>query len=262
MSTQKMSYFSDIDLATLHRSRLNERIQYKLSWFNRRQKYCVPAATKRNHAPPTTETQKIKPYANNTHKFNTSTKNVCQPINGVNEMKAPSLNGSDHAKCATTAKNRQRKSGYTSDTGSKKKTSAALNNSSERLNHLDASTTLANEIVYVKHNEPAIPNGTHKTNRLLVKNNKNNDNNNNDKRSTCTDQFTLKDSNVNTSTRQNSVGSINRTAPTRDVGSNKRNGIPSAAGANIVPPAIVEQIAAIEEEDLELPHRKRSGTWP
>lgn len=31
----KMAYFSDIDLATLDRSRLNERIEYKLSLFNR-----------------------------------------------------------------------------------------------------------------------------------------------------------------------------------------------------------------------------------
>lgn len=41
----KVSYFSDIDLATLHRSRLNERIQYKLSWLNGRQKCTIPLAT-------------------------------------------------------------------------------------------------------------------------------------------------------------------------------------------------------------------------
>lgn len=49
LNTQKMSYFSDIDLATLHRSRLNERIQYKLSWFNRRQKYYIPPANQMYH---------------------------------------------------------------------------------------------------------------------------------------------------------------------------------------------------------------------
>lgn len=48
MNTQKMSYFSDIDLATLHRTRLNERIQYKLSWFNRRQKYYIPPTANQN----------------------------------------------------------------------------------------------------------------------------------------------------------------------------------------------------------------------
>lgn len=283
MSTQKMSYFSDIDLATLHRSRLNERIQYKLSWFNRRQKYCIPAVTKsvckRNNAPPTTETQKLRSYANNTHKFNANTKNVRQSINGVNEMEAPALNSSDEAKIAATAKNRQRKNGYTSDSRSKKKTSTSLNDSSERLNHLDASTTLANEIVYANHNEPAILSGTHVTNGLLVKTNNNKNN-----KSTCTktsarkcDEIEIRTSLNQTTdqlTRQNSHGcqrtkcssadsaAINRTTQTHDVSSNKRNAIRSAAGANIIAPVIVEQIAAIEEEDLDIPHRKRSGTWP
>lgn len=31
-----MAYLSDIDLATLHKKRLEEKLSYKLSWYNRR----------------------------------------------------------------------------------------------------------------------------------------------------------------------------------------------------------------------------------
>lgn len=274
MSTQKMSYFSDIDLATLHRSRLNERIQYKLSWFNRRQKYCIPAASKsvckRDNTNATTPTKKIKTYANNIDKFNTNAKNTCQSINGLNGMKASNMSNNDLAKLTTAVENRQQKNGYTNNNRSKKN-----NLTSDRLkDHLsDDSTTLANEIVYQKYNEPAILN----VNRSLVNQSKISKNcegiqtltNSNQ----STDRFTLNNSNVDSSKRHSPVdchtvkcssdsAAINRIAQMHDVMSSKRNATPLAGGKGVDIPVIVEQIAAIEEQDLELPHRKRSGTWP
>lgn len=57
----KMAYFSDVDLATLDRSRLNERIQYKLSLFNRQQqKHLTPifklSNQQHNHSKKSNET--------------------------------------------------------------------------------------------------------------------------------------------------------------------------------------------------------------
>lgn len=280
MSTQKMSYFSDIDLATLHRTRLNERIQYKLSWFNRRQKYCIPAANKsvrkRDNSTPT-QTQNVESYASNDHKFNANAKHTLQSINGLNGMKGSNMSGNDLAKITTTATtNRQRKNGYNNSSRNKKKTLTSVNNknnSSDHLNHLDDTKTKANEFGHLKRNEPAILNRTHGMNQLL-------DNNstytkqsarNCDKIETLTssnqsiERFITNNSNVDSSKRQNSA-MANRTTQLNDVMSNKRNVIRSGGGggasANIDTPTIVEQIAAIEEEDLELPHRKRSGTWP
>lgn len=67
MNIQKMSYFSDIDLATLHRSRLNERIQYKLSWFNRRQKYNIPVAANREKHSRSNVNEKMRTGAKKAH---------------------------------------------------------------------------------------------------------------------------------------------------------------------------------------------------
>lgn len=270
-----MSYFSDIDLASLHRSRLNERIQYKLSWFNRRQKYCIPVASKSvcKSDNATTEVQNIKPFANNNHKFNTNAKSTCQPINRVNEMKVSDMSSDCLAKNKTTVMNRQRKNGYTKNTCNKKKTLTSLNKSSNQLNHLDDSTTIANEIVYLRHNQSKIPSRTHEMNRLLVNNDSTFSKNCAHKRdkietvsilNQSNERFTSSDPNVNPSKREHSVDSIavNQTAQINDVMSNKRNMIP-LAGANVDELVIVEQAkASIVEEDLELPHRKRSGTWP
>lgn len=264
MSTQKMSYFSDIDLATLHRSRLNERIQYKLSWFNRRQKYCIPAASKSvckrdNATTAATESQKIKSYANNNHTFNT---------------KASSMSGSDLAKDSPTATNRQRKNGHTNNScGRRKIAQSPLNDSADRLSHSDESTTIANEIVYLKHNEPTILNRTHAMNQFGVNNNSRfakrcartcDEIETRPSSNQSTDRVTLNDPSVDPSKQASSVGSaaVNRTTQIHDVMSNKRSATPMAGANNVNQPVTVDQIAAIEEEDLELPHRKRSGTWP
>lgn len=283
MSTQKMSYFSDIDLATLHRSRLNERIQYKLSWFNRRQKYCIPAASKsvrkRDNASTTptpipTATQKIKTHANNIHKCNTNAKNTCQSINGLNGMKASNMSSNDLAKITTSVANRPRKNGYTNNGRCKKKTLfSSINASADRSNYSsDDSTTIANEIVYLKHNEPEILNRIHGMAQSLVNNSTITKNCEEIQTQTSSNQSI--DPNVDLSKRQNSVDChtakcssdesavINRSKQMQNVMSNKRNGIPLVGATGSDKPVCVEQIAAIEEEDLELPHRKRSGTWP
>lgn len=45
----KMSYFSDMDLSTLHKSRLNERIQYKLSCRNKKSYSPSSTCSKQSH---------------------------------------------------------------------------------------------------------------------------------------------------------------------------------------------------------------------
>lgn len=271
--TPKMSYFSDIDLATLHRLRLNERINYKLSWFNRRQRHCSPAKSsksisQRNNAASTTTTsttaQKIKSHAKNTHKLNTYAKETCQSINGLAEMSASNISGNDFAKItATPTTNRQRNNGHTNNNNndcSKKKTLRSFNTSIDRWNHVNESPAMTNEINDRKHhnyNEPAMPNGMHEINRSDAKCTKNQTPNS--KSNESTDRFACD----NSSNRQNSDSKsndavANRKTCTHDVTLNKKN----VTTSTVDKPLMVEQITHIDEENLELPHRKRSGTWP
>lgn len=278
MSTQKMSYFSDIDLATLHRSRLNERIQYKLSWFNRRQKYCIPAVSSKSICQRNkTATQKIKTNANNNHKYNTNAKNTCQSINSIEEMKASQVNSSDLAKITTTPTNRQRKTRHINNNNDKEETSTSINSLLNHWKDSDDSTLEANEIIYLRHNEPEILNRMHEV-KQSVGTNLTTDKNGvhrSEKLETLTNSTQSfnrlassdpskrhSSSDCRTAKYPSNDALVNRSIILHDRAISNKYNVISLGGAAVEGSSSVDQISAIEEEDLELPHRKRSGTWP
>lgn len=273
-----MSYFSDIDLATLHRSRLNERIQYKLSWFNRRQKHSMPVASKSvcQHDNPTTApttVQKISAYAKKHHKFNANAKATCQSINGLAGMKASDIRSNDQTKITATPINRQRKNGYTNNNTA---TSTKVNNPTTSFNDLmnrwnrtmesTAPAKMANELIDRKHHfKSAIPSrpssGVNQSQITKWNKCEQNQTSANSIETMTADRCTSADPiGMGSSNRPN--GGSCRTGEftsSRDAANgvmlNKKNVIP-------LTDATAQRNAAIDEHDLEIPHRKRSGTWP
>lgn len=129
MNTPKMSYFSDIDLATLHRTRLNERIQYKLSWFNRRQKYYIPPTSKHTSI----KTIADQKYKTDVDKSRKSTPNITSTIEKKSTLNHK--NGSKH-NTKSICVNKNSPLTVTTTTAS----ATATNYSIRNLNHCDNST--------------------------------------------------------------------------------------------------------------------------
>lgn len=61
-----MAYLSDIDLATLHKKRLDEKNHYKLSWYNRR--FYDDEMSHEQHSSLKREEHKVKPKAGSSDK--------------------------------------------------------------------------------------------------------------------------------------------------------------------------------------------------
>lgn len=279
MSAPKMSYFSDIDLATLHRSRLNERIQYKLSWFNRRQKYYIPTARNNaNHrdnattassppspspppslhssppspSPSPSQSHTIKTYANHKFSVNRHKKTpLCQPINGLNgEMTAShSIHDSSNTKITTNQTN-----------FNNQKMPSPINNFVQP--HTNGRVDLTKDERYAQTNK----------HKIVVKR--------------VPDTVTTSDNPIKTTTPCQVNSSEYETQPVINSSSQisvksydpivRKTVIDRVAQAKHLPGDVIggnacdmvhtKAVPANEEaaleEDLNLPHRKRSGTWP
>lgn len=243
MNTHKMSYFSDIDLATLHRSRLNERIQYKLSWFNRRQKYYIPpTGNQASHRDTTMHPNKT--YTN--HKF----------ANSLSEQSASNVVHETRSNDQIQTKNRPRKNLCSA----KKQTS--FNGSIRNVNHCDNAT---GEETKGHSNKITILNRTSKINgsseQLTLTNHRMNENEKNQSLastntyvSSVSVALASGDADAQQSNAKHCAGPEN--CLSADLINKKTQDIPFRCNE-----ATPVERAAIEE-DLELPHRKRSGTWP
>lgn len=83
----KMSCLSDIDLATLHQLRLNERVQYKLSWRNRQTDVQLHRNVEhqQRQQQPKTKVQVDQRRSYSDRKANITTTNACvEPIKKSN----------------------------------------------------------------------------------------------------------------------------------------------------------------------------------
>lgn len=254
MATPKMSYFSDIDLATLHRTRLNERIQYKLSWFNRRQKYYIPAGNQTCHVKPIKIDSNAKSRANynkniSTNGFNENTNTIYKNNNNIDNQKAVSSNR-ERTINASINHSKQNTNHY--DNG----------NENEIYNHCDMilkrtqQNNCRNKNASSKH--ASTNNGVNKieanpslTNNMIM-------NNNTCVTSSCVSlpsiDLNSKKSNVvsNEDKICKSADQINQNACNK---SNHTTEIPIPCDEGNTQPGAIE-------DDLKLPHRKRSGTWP
>lgn len=248
MNTQKMSYFSDIDLATLHRTRLNERIQYKLSWFNRRQKYYIPPTTKQTYKHRDNQ-KSIKTYAN--QQFGADHKKSCK-TNAVHSNKHNAANGQKNG----TLKN---PTDWTQTTA--KTTTTDTNGPIRNSTHCDNSTKDVHydEITKFKNNASIDGN---KTNSNTIKNHVNDVNR------------PLADINV-PSVPSVALASLNpdsmKTNPvkhnTMDIkclpgDAINKNARVTTNQTNNIENTCISTSKQNVEEDLKVPHRKRSGTWP
>lgn len=244
MNTQKMSYFSDIDLATLHRTRLNERIQYKLSWFNRRQKYYIPPTTKQTYKHRDNQ-KSIKSYAN--QQFDTDHKKSCK-TNAVQSNKHNAANGQKNG----TYKNPK---DWSQTTATMTKTTTTDTNGSIRNStHCDNLTKDVHNDEITKFKSNASNDGN-KTNSYTINNHVNNVNRPlADINKPSVALASLNPDSMKTNAVKHSTSlpgdAINRNArATTDQTNNTENTCISTSKQNI-------------EEDLKVPHRKRSGTWP
>lgn len=281
MNTQKMSYFSDIDLATLHRTRLNERIQYKLSWFNRRQKYYIPPTAA------ATATTAAAANQQSYHRDTQKTIGVSQKF-GIVEQKKPYKKSNSESTFITqksplsaannkfTTTNRQRKPICIS-----KRSSSALS-----LNGTSFSTRIANQCdnskdVNVHIDEITAHKRSNKNNNNILSNV--NNRMNDKKRQPLTDKHV---SSSSSSSSSNDPDSLKTDANDSDRcgGDGVSDGSGTAVHAKCLSgdainrntrmmtdktgdchfpstetSTIVDQAL---DEDLNLPHRKRSGTWP
>lgn len=251
-----MSYFSDIDLATLHRSRLNERIQYKLSWFNRRQKYYIPATV--NQSSYNRNNQKpIKTSAN--HTFDMDHKRVtngggaaaiiCEKNSFRQQMNnAPKLITNRIRKSASINKN--------ASTSSKSVDTFARNhcdNSTDVVGgHIDE-MTLSHQKQSINHNASVTNNVSNKKRQSTVSDTQ---------ASSKPQSLAANDANLvkKPDAKHGTVhgkclsgDAINRNAYTM---TDKTNNI-RCAGTELQ-----SSDQSIEEDLNAVPHRKRSGTWP
>lgn len=248
MNTKTMSYFSDIDLATLHQSRLNERIQYKLSWFNRRQKYYIPPTI--NHG----DYQKSSIKSNANQKFIADHKKTNKSPNGARfiseKYSLASVNNSNRF----TA-NPQRK-----NTCVNKSTlfSTRVNSINRNSNHCDNLT----EDVSARINGIKIQKKCNQNNHITGSENNRINN-------------ALVDTHVSSSTIVLASASVKLDSVKTDDKPNAKclsgDAINRNAQSEISDRPVNTHLACNETstsdrqaiEDLDsIPHRKRSGTWP
>lgn len=287
INASKMSYFSDIDLATLHRSRLNERIQYKLSWFNRRQKYYIPP-TGNQTATPTP----IKTYTNS--KFNSNHKKAipsCQSSNVSSEHAKSSNkaynnnNCNNHKSAMSTTATTTTTTAKIACNGKQKSQQMPIDQFKRDSNHYDNSTEDAK---YGQRDKLTILKRTHLNSKsdenmaqIAVTNNcmknklaKNttlfNHTNKSNKSSntfttTCASSscISLASGDLDSQKSNASHSTVHEKCLSTETINRNTNNMSNHMG-NIPFPCSETanaQQAAIEE-DLKLPHRKRSGTWP
>lgn len=261
-----MSYFSDIDLATLHQSRLNERIQYKLSWLNGRQKYSLPITTTTN-----TLKQKNATYnhANNkTVAATASNGERKKSTNGVNNS-STSTNGQQPSlnKTKLMRKNATAIAPSSCDTNNCVK---QQDKSIKQLNSI-SNSTIANDRNCVKNKLDGIKQS------LVVSPSAINVTNNN-----CNNSKKI-DANHSQTNQLNGSDFVDANSHDRlaqNLSSNQSNGDDNyccndAANANGVsstaslssstsssPPSAIPDHLIDEIEHFSIGHRKRSGTWP
>lgn len=285
VNASKMSYFSDIDLATLHRSRLNERIQYKLSWFNRRQKYYIPPTGNqtchRENATPTPIKSDSNSKSNANHKkANEYAKNPNIAYNNNNCINQKSA--------VSTATNRQRKNACNVQQQSQQmpieQSIRDLNQNDnstedEKYGHRDKITILKRTHLNSKSHENmaqiavtnnCMRNKVEKNTTLINHTNKNN-NSGTTTTTTTTDSATcvlsscisLASGDADSQKSNVDHRTVHGKCLSADTINRNTNNMSNHTG-NISYPCsetAIAQQAAIEE-DLKLPHRKRSGTWP
>lgn len=253
-----MSYFSDIDLATLHQSRLNERIQYKLSWFNRRQKYYIPApVNQRNN-------QKTSIKNQPSYKFSMDSKKPCKSINGTSLIseKKPlnNLNNNNNNNENNFAANKQKKNACVI----KKTSSTNINSFNQKSNHCDNSTDVCVNIDEINTQKNLKQNNHSSTS--LVKNQLNNVKKlesmaNKHVQSSTISLASIESNSVENDFKHNAAhakclsgDAINKNAKTT-LNDQMVNTTFSCNNSSTT------DQQAIENLDL-IPHRKRSGTWP
>lgn len=245
MNPPKMSYFSDIDLATLHRTRLNERIQYKLSWFNRRQKYYIPSAANKSWY--NRDKQSIKNSAN--HK-----------VRGGNQKK--STNGVEIISEKNSLNNAQKLAANRPQKGAGISEIAPTSSSASRLAHnlnqcdnlaadvsaIDEITAHQNETKNNNHNPSITDNVVNKSRHSTLP-----DTRVSSPHSLASDA----DSVMKTNAKQSTVH-----AKCLSGDAIKRNAHTMTDTSTVHPPCDNQSGRAIEEDLESIPHRKRSGTWP
>lgn len=253
MNTPKMSYFSDIDLATLHRSRLNERIQYKLSWFNRRQKYCIPATVNQ-----TAYNQKpIKTTTN--HRFDVEPKRTTNgAANGAIIREKNSL----RPHINNTRKLSANRFGNSASISKNTSTSSTIgsfapdhcDNSTEDVRRDIDGTRVAHQKQNSNHNANEANNVTNKKRQSTVPNTQARASSRPLSLANAVNSVKKADAKHGTVlTKCLSGDAINRSA---NAMIDKSNDIPYA-DAETHP-----SDQSIEEDLNVVPHRKRSGTWP
>lgn len=89
--SENMAYLSDIDLATLHKKRLEEKNNYKLSsWYNRR---FYDEETCREHSSIMAEKHRVKSKVTLVDKASTKPKAKTSPINKQASAKSVDVDG-------------------------------------------------------------------------------------------------------------------------------------------------------------------------
>lgn len=262
MSDQhKMSYFSDIDLATLHRTRLNERIQYKLSWFNGRNKYYIPpTGNQKYHRDNATNPIKT----NNDHRLSTYEKKTGQSIaNGLSKPKSSHLvrnNNNSNNQMQTTNVLRKNANQMKIQMPNGNPIRNHCDNAIEgKMNDHSDNITILTKTSRINGN---CENQTVTNNKMKKMDEKQPPTSNTNVFSSSF-PLSLDDRNSSKScANQNSrrekyllADTINRKS--HDSISNHTSDISFPCNSDA---ATIENAAI--EDDLKLPHRKRSGTWP
>lgn len=257
-----MSYFSDIDLATLHQSRLNERIQYKLSWSNRRHKYYIPSTEKQSN---NRHNQKhcIKTGGNNT--FTAAHKQFANNANKFLNDKSSLANGNNNKK---PNKNQQKNASRISNAAT-----SIINHFSKKFNHCDnlteddcvysnkTRTQKANQSNDITNAINNVVNNVEKQQRLtdthvslssvsLASDDLDSTKNGVGKHSMMYSKCLSGDAiskHTQTMTDKTTATTTTKTITTNDI-HNLKNQV-----------TVSDQTI---QEDLNVPHRKRSGTWP
>lgn len=219
----KMAYFSDIDLATLDRSRLNERFQYKLSLFNH------------HHHHHQNQNQSLTPSTIHQHKsIKTKSNKSIDSIDNQRKFYAKNhLNGDNDQKHLVSISKRTNLNDKTNQMVTK-------TNSNHGIHCDDDNSVIKIDSIHLKQQPQLQQNQNH----CVMINNKN--------------QLNQLDKNTIKYLNHNNNNNINNT--NKNINNNYESIIMS------MEQDCIDQhrgIDAIEQnDDLCVPHRKRSGTWP
>lgn len=295
LNTQKMSYFSDIDLATLHRSRLNERIQYKLSWFNRRQKYYIPPTNQMYHRENRNVLNKTNGCGNFgggggvSQKFGVDPKKPYKSLsNGVNFISEKNSSSVPNHNGNRLTTNRYRRSACLSNRSLSPLSTASLNGgyATRNSNHCDNSTGKDIDCVDTM-DEITVNKRKNQNNNNGILNIVNNGMNEKQQSLVSSSSVLLATNDLDSQKIDanhsgcgadgnsidngggggvNDSGTVHAKCLSGDAISNRstRTMTDKTTGdchypCNKTASTIVDQVLT---DDLNLPHRKRSGTWP